>query len=226
MPRWENVIVGRIVPASTGGRLARLKQIADKRDKLILEKQARSSRELLPAVSELEEPRQTTSHRRHAGGVRADSPTPVRAFAKVATGGLPVVRDRNWQLADQHADSELVARALSRPLGTFSHAKWRGRRGKLAVPKTDRSGLPFFASSRVARDGTAVKAERFACGLKKRASLDRRPVPRKRWVMQRKGRYGRGRPAATASGSSLFDKMRFFLPTPSRRTPRAEPVTL
>ncbi len=37
----ENVIVGRLIPAGTGGMLARLRQVADKRDGLILEEQAK-----------------------------------------------------------------------------------------------------------------------------------------------------------------------------------------
>jgi DNA-directed RNA polymerase subunit beta' len=45
----ENVIVGRLVPAGTGGTLARFKQIADKRDRLILEEKAKDS-EALPAA--------------------------------------------------------------------------------------------------------------------------------------------------------------------------------
>ena len=45
----ENVIVGRLIPAGTGGMLARLKQIAEKRDTLILEEQARAA-ELPPAA--------------------------------------------------------------------------------------------------------------------------------------------------------------------------------
>src|SRR5438045_2329320 len=45
----ENVIVGRLIPAGTGGMLARFKQVADKRDTLILEDQARAS-EVLPAA--------------------------------------------------------------------------------------------------------------------------------------------------------------------------------
>jgi DNA-directed RNA polymerase subunit beta' len=46
----ENVIVGRLIPAGTGGMLARLKQIAEKRDALILEEQARAA-ELPPAAA-------------------------------------------------------------------------------------------------------------------------------------------------------------------------------
>jgi DNA-directed RNA polymerase subunit beta' len=44
----ENVIVGRLIPAGTGGMLSRLRQVADKRDALILEEQARASE--LPAA--------------------------------------------------------------------------------------------------------------------------------------------------------------------------------
>ncbi len=43
----ENVIVGRLIPAGTGGMLSRLRQVADKRDKLILEEQAKTQ---LPAA--------------------------------------------------------------------------------------------------------------------------------------------------------------------------------
>ncbi|WP_310495966.1 DNA-directed RNA polymerase subunit beta', partial [Sandarakinorhabdus sp.] len=45
----ENVIVGRLIPAGTGGMLSRLKQVAEKRDTLILEEQARAA-EILPAA--------------------------------------------------------------------------------------------------------------------------------------------------------------------------------
>ena len=45
----ENVIVGRLIPAGTGGMLARYKQIAEKRDNLIIEEQARDA-EKLPAA--------------------------------------------------------------------------------------------------------------------------------------------------------------------------------
>jgi DNA-directed RNA polymerase subunit beta' len=44
----ENVIVGRLIPAGTGGMLSRFKNIADKRDTLILEEQAKD--EALPAA--------------------------------------------------------------------------------------------------------------------------------------------------------------------------------
>src|SRR5690606_19324029 len=39
----ENVIVGRLIPAGTGGALARYQRIADKRDQLILEERARQA---------------------------------------------------------------------------------------------------------------------------------------------------------------------------------------
>jgi DNA-directed RNA polymerase subunit beta' len=45
----ENVIVGRLIPAGTGGMLSRLRQVADKRDTLILEEQAKAA-ELPPAA--------------------------------------------------------------------------------------------------------------------------------------------------------------------------------
>ncbi len=44
----ENVIVGRLIPAGTGGMLARFRQIADKRDKLIIEEQQKDA---LPATA-------------------------------------------------------------------------------------------------------------------------------------------------------------------------------
>jgi DNA-directed RNA polymerase subunit beta' len=46
----ENVIVGRLIPAGTGGMLSRLRQVANKRDKLILEEQAKT--QLPPAAAE------------------------------------------------------------------------------------------------------------------------------------------------------------------------------
>ena len=45
----ENVIVGRLIPAGTGGMLARYKQVADKRDTLILEEQSKMSLGEAPA---------------------------------------------------------------------------------------------------------------------------------------------------------------------------------
>jgi DNA-directed RNA polymerase subunit beta' len=46
----ENVIVGRLIPAGTGGMLSRFKRIAEKRDRLILEEQARQEEQALPAA--------------------------------------------------------------------------------------------------------------------------------------------------------------------------------
>ena len=46
----ENVIVGRLIPAGTGGMLSRLKLVADKRDTLILEEQAKAAEKALPAA--------------------------------------------------------------------------------------------------------------------------------------------------------------------------------
>jgi DNA-directed RNA polymerase subunit beta' len=45
----ENVIVGRLIPAGTGGMLARYKQIAEKRDNLIIEEQAKEAEKLTAA---------------------------------------------------------------------------------------------------------------------------------------------------------------------------------
>ncbi|MGE3832385.1 MAG: DNA-directed RNA polymerase subunit beta', partial [Parvibaculaceae bacterium] len=45
----ENVIVGRLIPAGTGGMLSRFKQVAERRDTLILEEQAKA-KEVLPAA--------------------------------------------------------------------------------------------------------------------------------------------------------------------------------
>ena len=46
----ENVIVGRLIPAGTGGMLSRFKSVADKRDTLILEEQAKADENALPAA--------------------------------------------------------------------------------------------------------------------------------------------------------------------------------
>ena len=43
----ENVIVGRLIPAGTGGMLTRLNKIATHRDELILEERQRASDEAL-----------------------------------------------------------------------------------------------------------------------------------------------------------------------------------
>ncbi len=41
----ENVIVGRLIPAGTGGMLRRLRKIANKRDELIAKERAKSDAE-------------------------------------------------------------------------------------------------------------------------------------------------------------------------------------
>jgi DNA-directed RNA polymerase subunit beta' len=46
----ENVIVGRLIPAGTGSMLSRFKEIAEKRDRLILEERAKDENEALPAA--------------------------------------------------------------------------------------------------------------------------------------------------------------------------------
>jgi DNA-directed RNA polymerase subunit beta' len=48
----ENVIVGRLIPAGTGGMLGRLRQIADKRDRLILEEKSKGAEAALPPAAE------------------------------------------------------------------------------------------------------------------------------------------------------------------------------
>ena len=48
----ENVIVGRLIPAGTGGTLSRLNRIATHRDELILEERQRAAQEALEAAGE------------------------------------------------------------------------------------------------------------------------------------------------------------------------------
>jgi DNA-directed RNA polymerase subunit beta' len=48
----ENVIVGRLIPAGTGGMLGRFRQVADKRDRLILEEKSRQAEAALPPAAE------------------------------------------------------------------------------------------------------------------------------------------------------------------------------
>ena len=48
----ENVIVGRLIPAGTGGMLNRLKKVAGHRDDLIVEERAKVSAEQLEAAGE------------------------------------------------------------------------------------------------------------------------------------------------------------------------------
>ena len=47
----ENVIVGRLIPAGTGGMMTRLKQVAAERDKAILEARKAAAPAALPAVA-------------------------------------------------------------------------------------------------------------------------------------------------------------------------------
>jgi DNA-directed RNA polymerase subunit beta' len=51
----ENVIVGRLIPAGTGGTLTRLNRIATHRDELILEERQRAAAERLGAEEAVEE---------------------------------------------------------------------------------------------------------------------------------------------------------------------------
>ena len=48
----ENVIVGRLIPAGTGGMLRRFKQIAEKRDRLILEEKRKASERIAREAEE------------------------------------------------------------------------------------------------------------------------------------------------------------------------------
>jgi DNA-directed RNA polymerase subunit beta' len=52
----ENVIVGRLVPAGTGGMISRLRKVAVHRDELIVAERSRSTSEAEPAVSSQELP--------------------------------------------------------------------------------------------------------------------------------------------------------------------------
>jgi DNA-directed RNA polymerase subunit beta' len=52
----ENVIVGRLIPAGTGGALTRYQVVADKRDSLILEEHARQREEAeMEALAKIED---------------------------------------------------------------------------------------------------------------------------------------------------------------------------
>jgi DNA-directed RNA polymerase subunit beta' len=54
----ENVIVGRLIPAGTGGTMSRLRQIAHRRDELILQEERRraevAARLAIPDLAETE----------------------------------------------------------------------------------------------------------------------------------------------------------------------------
>ena len=52
----ENVIVGRLIPAGTGGTLARLSKIATHRDELILEERERAAAERIEQEEDEEQP--------------------------------------------------------------------------------------------------------------------------------------------------------------------------
>jgi len=59
----ENVIVGRLIPAGTGGTLRRLRKIAAKRDDLIAREQAKADAEKAlagPGVTPVRRRRRTT----------------------------------------------------------------------------------------------------------------------------------------------------------------------
>jgi DNA-directed RNA polymerase subunit beta' len=54
----ENVIVGRLIPAGTGGMLTRLAKIAGHRDELILEERQRSDDRIAQEDEEAAEPQE------------------------------------------------------------------------------------------------------------------------------------------------------------------------
>jgi DNA-directed RNA polymerase subunit beta' len=49
----ENVIVGRLIPAGTGASMARIREVAVKRDKLILDEREKQAA-VVPAAPEVE----------------------------------------------------------------------------------------------------------------------------------------------------------------------------
>jgi len=59
----ENVIVGRLIPAGTGGMLRRLRKVAAKRDELIAKEQARTDAERALAGPSAEMPRERRRRR-------------------------------------------------------------------------------------------------------------------------------------------------------------------
>ena len=50
----ENVIVGRLIPAGTGATMARLREVATKRDELILEEREKQAAAIVPSAPEAE----------------------------------------------------------------------------------------------------------------------------------------------------------------------------
>ena len=68
----ENVIVGRLIPAGTGGMLTRLSKIASHRDELILEERQRTAAERLEQDDDeaAEERERRSARRRRRSGSR------------------------------------------------------------------------------------------------------------------------------------------------------------
>ncbi len=62
----ENVIVGRLIPAGTGGMLRRFKQIADKRDQLIMEEKRKEAERLAAREAEEEAAREAAAQQQEA----------------------------------------------------------------------------------------------------------------------------------------------------------------
>ena len=50
----ENVIVGRLIPAGTGASMARIREVAVKRDKLILDEREKQQAAIVPTAPEAE----------------------------------------------------------------------------------------------------------------------------------------------------------------------------
>ncbi|MGL1147960.1 hypothetical protein ACSTLC_24505, partial [Vibrio parahaemolyticus] len=50
----ENVIVGRLIPAGTGASMARIREVAVKRDKLILDEREKQLAAIVPTAPEAE----------------------------------------------------------------------------------------------------------------------------------------------------------------------------
>ena len=50
----ENVIVGRLIPAGTGASMAKIREVAVKRDKMILDEREKQSAAIVPTAPEAE----------------------------------------------------------------------------------------------------------------------------------------------------------------------------
>ena len=50
----ENVIVGRLIPAGTGASMAKIREVATKRDKLILDEREKQAAAIVPTAPEAE----------------------------------------------------------------------------------------------------------------------------------------------------------------------------